>query len=586
MYYTKVTITNFKSIGEKDNTLKIERDITTIIGKNESGKSNLLSALSQIQYDKVATFSHSMTNYLSDKTPSIIAELEFDDDEKAECISCKTTVAKFEHGHICKITGGWIESLNADETLNILKNYIIHQIKSSNRISDKNKFLGNINNLNVLNHNSFKSIIKELKDICGIMDSKDDFLNAINEMVDRYTFWKLKLPNIFLIRDSVFKDRYSVNDILNMNIQDSIFRLFIVADISINDVLTAANPNTEAGKKLDLKIKIQRKLDKISKEFNKYYSNNNIKIQLNIENGYFELLVDNGERPIKFSEHSNGLQWYLGLFLQLKEKEALLNNNNLILIDEPGVSLHIDAQKEALQLFESLTCNNQIIYTTHSPFLIDTENLGRIRLIENKNGITLIHNKPHSADIEEVSKKEILSPIIKALGFSTRYNIGPAYDKINYIVEGITDYYYMKGIMEYFGIPNESMPNIIPSVGVDCIHNIVSILIGWGCPFKVITDYDNQAYKELVKLQKLHLEEGKELFCINLKKINQKDMMEKPFVVENLFAEDKDKFEISDDKYTNAYNFYDACKKKTIQLSEGTKSLLKELLKKIFDIKI
>lgn len=586
MYYTKVTITNFKSIGEKDNTLKIERDITTIIGKNESGKSNLLLALGQIQYDNPSNFAVNMKNYIHEKNPIIIAELEFDDEEKSECLSTKTTIAKYEQGRVCEITGGWKECLLADDILNRAKGHIVDQIKSSTNISDKTKFLEHIKNLNILHIVSFNDKIKQIKSISNSVEDKDSFIKAVDDIVDRCSFWKDKLPKVFLISDPVVKNRYNVSEMNTITPNDIIYKLLASAGITIDGVLLAANASTDPGKKYGLKMQIQKKLEEVSNEFKNYYTNNNVTIQLNIENGYFELLVDSDDRPMKFSERSNGLRWYLGLFLQLKEKEALNNKNNLILIDEPGGALHIDAQKETLKLFESLTNNNQIIYTTHSPFLIDTDNLGRIRPIENKNGITHIHNKPHSADIEEASKKEILSPIIKALGFSTRYNIGPAYDKMNYIVEGITDYYYMKGIMEYFGIPKESMPNIIPSVGVDCIHNIVSILIGWGCHFKVITDYDNQAYNELVKLQKLYLEEGKELFCINLKKINQTDMKNNPFLVEDLFVEDKDKFEISDDKYTNAYNFYNKCKQKTIQLSEGTKSLLKELLEKIFDIKI
>ena len=62
--------------------------------------------------------------------------------------------------------------------------------------------------------------------------------------------------------------------------------------------------------------------------------------------------------------------------------------NYIILIDEPGVYLHVNAQKEVLTLFEDLAAkNNQIIYTTHSPFMIYENKPYRTRMIiKDENG--------------------------------------------------------------------------------------------------------------------------------------------------------------------------------------------------------
>ena len=79
--------------------------------------------------------------------------------------------------------------------------------------------------------------------------------------------------------------------------------------------------------------------------------------------------------------------------------------------------MHVDAQAELLKLFDDLCQQNkQIIYTTHSPFMLDTDKLWRIRPIEkDETGITQINNK-YYAELRGTSKRETLSPLMHALG--------------------------------------------------------------------------------------------------------------------------------------------------------------------------
>lgn len=75
-----------------------------------------------------------------------------------------------------------------------------------------------------------------------------------------------------------------------------------------------------------------------------------------------------------------------------------------------------------------------------------------------------------------------------------KYNIGPQFEKMNVIVEGVTDGMYLTAMMHYLSVDEAKRPNIIPCVGVDAVHLMVSILIGWGCNYKVVVDYDTQGY--------------------------------------------------------------------------------------------
>ena len=118
---------------------------------------------------------------------------------------------------------------------------------------------------------------------------------------------------------------------------------------------------------------------------------------------------------MSFSERSNGLKWYFSLFIDTKAK---IDNNRptLYLLDEPGVYLHVKAQKELLQYFNHL-CNdgNQVVYTTHSPFMIDNNNVYNIRAVEkDEYGNSKIYKSIYNHQLSEKSKMETLSPLIEA----------------------------------------------------------------------------------------------------------------------------------------------------------------------------
>ena len=60
-------------------------------------------------------------------------------------------------------------------------------------------------------------------------------------------------------------------------------------------------------------------------------------------------MIDTSQTYLDYDERSNGLKWYLNIFIQLlymERKNCISSKNNIILIDEPGVYLHPNAQKE------------------------------------------------------------------------------------------------------------------------------------------------------------------------------------------------------------------------------------------------
>jgi predicted ATP-dependent endonuclease of OLD family len=107
---------------------------------------------------------------------------------------------------------------------------------------------------------------------------------------------------------------------------------------------------------------------------------------------------------VPFDERSKGFVWFfsfLAYFSQVEEEES---GDLVLLLDEPGLNLHAMAQYDFLRFIdERLAVKHQVIYTTHSPFMINLKHLDRIRTVQDVDDRgTVINGDTLSNDLETV----------------------------------------------------------------------------------------------------------------------------------------------------------------------------------------
>ena len=183
---------------------------------------------------------------------------------------------------------------------------------------------------------------------------------------------------------------------------------------------------------------------------------------------------------------SKGRQWHLAFYVKVSAR-ANENVPNIILIDEPGLFLHAKAQENVLSKLEDSAKKTQLIFATHSPYLLEADKLNRIRLVHRtKKFGTRIENKVHA-----LADKETLTPIMTAIGLELNAGIS-SLDKVNnIIVEGPSDVYYLNAFKK---ILNKNSANFIFGGGAGNMPFVGTILHGWGG--KVIYLYDNDQGKK------------------------------------------------------------------------------------------
>jgi hypothetical protein len=204
---------------------------------------------------------------------------------------------------------------------------------------------------------------------------------------------------------------------------------------------------------------------------------------------------------VNFDERSRGFKWFFSFYITFAaDTQGGSAENAVLLLDEPGLYLHATSQGDLLRHLES-DFKNQVLYTTHSPFMVPTDNLDAVRTVNiDQDAGTTVTNDP-SGD------PRTLFPIQAALGYSLAQTlfVGPN----NLIVEGVTDYWIMSAISDYLhGAGKTGLPpdlTLTPAGGAQKVTYMVALLTSERLRVMVLLDDERQARttkEELVK-QKL-----------------------------------------------------------------------------------
>ena len=216
----------------------------------------------------------------------------------------------------------------------------------------------------------------------------------------------------------------------------------------------------------------------LTKQFREWWSQGNYIFNFNSDGYYFRIFVSDDERPekIELESRSKGLQWFFSFFLVFLAESKDAHKNCVLLLDEPGLGLHPTAQTDLIRFFNQLSDTNQLIYTTHLPFLVDHNNLDRVKAVYTENGLTKISNDLSKADRE----RKAIQPVNAAIGISVSESLLVGCDIV--IVEGVSDQFYLTMIKNHLIAKNKFAPKremvFIPVGGVKGVKPVVSILQG------------------------------------------------------------------------------------------------------------
>ena len=569
---TKADIVRYKCI-EKEQSFEIEDDVTVLVGMNESGKTSILESLAKTNYfEKDDKFAFNMTHDFprkqkkaADKSGEVqtAAVLHYKVgteviDQIYEDLGVKPLIDTFSITYKYDNNQTW--SLSWIKTDEFMKTKTPLLKLEDKCLSDKLQKISTKSN--------FKEILEAIKenvDEKSYSEEDIDKLNSLkiyfeennsweNSPIDEYVVQKYLIPN--LPKFMYYDDYYSLPSRVSLTkleaqpqepSKKTAKALLELADIDI-DMLTKSDDFEE------FIAELEATEANISEELFKYWTtNNNIKIKFRIDkkeefNSYnnnkiveriLDIRVGNQRTGVSLplENRSKGFNWFFSFLVWFRKIQEDINATYILLLDEPGLNLHAKAQNDLLKFLSDLSNKYQIIFTTHSPFMIKTDQLNKVRTVfEKRDGTTI-------SDSVQEKDPNTLFPLQAALGYDLAQNLFVS--NKNLLVEGIADLTYisvLSAILEAKGKEGLNQDiTIVPVGGADKVATFISLMRGNKLKIACLLDtFTEQSAKRRLKnmIVKNIINENKILFYHDILKRD--------------FADVEDLFDISD--YIYIYN--------------------------------
>jgi predicted ATP-dependent endonuclease of OLD family len=213
------------------------------------------------------------------------------------------------------------------------------------------------------------------------------------------------------------------------------------------------------------------------------------KLRIIADGQYLKVVVeDDLGVEIELHQRSEGFQWLVSFFVVFFAEAIGKHKNAILLLDEPGLSLHGLKQREFRSTISRLSENSQTIYTTHSPFLVGPDELDLVRVVDmtSRRSGTKVHTTIASGD------PAALLPLQEALGYDLAQSL--FIQERNLVLEGLTDYWYVDATASLLCASNVVSLNekiaLIPAASAGKVVYFATILYAQSMKVAALLDSD------------------------------------------------------------------------------------------------
>lgn len=543
-------IQNFRSINDSG-PIAVSR-ITALLGRNESGKSNLLRALQSLNppdgfkpLNKVKDFPrHRRLEECNENTPVVTTAWELDETDRAEfgeILSAASTLARIRIGRFYGGAGPWV-------ALDGLKPPVVDLVKvrslgkkvsagiraRAEKIDDeaaRTKLTATATELE--NGLAAKNVPKEWADMVSpifqkvrttlagadveLTENQEASLEELEgtaEEVLSFDTGQRELKKLILkkLPIFIFLDEYPDLD-GHQNIAEFLDRkrhgrpssgdpyfekLCKVADLKPKDLEDLLNQgDQETRNQL-----ANRASAVVTKEIRRLWNDRPLKIRFNLDASHFDTYVSDPNTTfdveVNLNERSRGFKWFLSFYITFAADTSGGDAENaILLLDEPGLYLHAKSQSDLLGHFED-DFTNQILYSTHSPFMVPTHNLDAVRTVN------IAEEKGTTVTNDPSGDSKTLFPLQAALGYDLSQSLFVGGN--NLVVEGVTDFWILSSISEYLRADGKLALHqdltITPAGGAQKVSYMVALLTSESMNVLVLFDDERDSRSTMSDLVK------------------------------------------------------------------------------------
>lgn len=231
----------------------------------------------------------------------------------------------------------------------------------------------------------------------------------------------------------------------------------------------------------------------VTAEIRRLWKDRELKVRFNLDGEHLDTFISDlnttYDVEVNLNERSRGFKWFFSFYITFSaDTRGGKATDAILLLDEPGLYLHAKSQTDLLFHFEN-DFTNPILYTTHSPFMVPTNNLDAIRTVN------IAERSGTSVTNDPTGDARTLFPLQAALGYDLAQSlfVGPN----NLVVEGITDFWFLSAINSFLADTgrNGLHPGltITPAGGAQKISYMVALLTSEKLNVLVLLDEEKDA---------------------------------------------------------------------------------------------
>lgn len=539
MFLRSVRMRNYKCI-EDTGVFRLDQ-VTCLVGKNESGKSAILEALYKLnpvvadegRFDDVIEYPRRRWSLYREKRetdPDIVLETVWELDDSDQEVLSKMLGRKALSQKKVTITKDYANTIRWEISYDE-KNILKHVLENSGLYAEEVEPLKEVSTVEELfaylesksNRSERENLF--LQNLLKTFPGKTAFsgcLNILRNRLPRFVYF----PDYERMRGKVaLNDLASRKNQNQLNLSDRIFlALLDLAGTSIDEI-------QKIGTLEHLYAELEAVSNRITETIFHYWSQNrHLEVEFRLDmarpedpppfnQGYiFQTRIRNSRHrvTVNFEERSTGFIWFFSFLVWFSQLQKYYGRNLILLLDEPGLSLHGKAQQDLLRYFrEQLAPYYQIIYTTHSPFMIDPEALLSVRIVED---VVTSSGEILGTKVREdvfTTETETVFPLQAALGYDITQTLFVGKNVI--LVEGPSDLLYLKWFSSELQRQNrEGLDQrwvITPCGGIDKVAPFVALFGGSGINMAVVTDFHSGLKAKIKNLNELYRLMG--VFTVN-----------------------------------------------------------------------
>lgn len=337
--------------------------------------------------------------------------------------------------------------------------------------------------------------VAEIESLTEVAETRAAALSVLAGRVPMFVYFDSQFSSGFGVDIAAFADRYDAGAVVATQHDLADLALYRMLDMTpreladlelvVDDPEHAAAISERDRRLVEVGEQLTRQLRMVWRPSEDRVEGSRIEVV--IADGRLMLTAtDAAGRSVPLQRRSSGFRWIVSFLVVFLAESTRSLQNTVVMLDEPGTSLHPGKQAEFRHALRRLGRLHQTLYTTHSPHLVDPQDLDRVRSVEHASSDvgTTVHTGGGAVD------RAVTAPLVEAVGLRLATELFDGRSCV--LVSSLTDYWYTAVAVDLVGSGTGPLAEaeVVPAGPIGSLVTLSAFLSTQGMTIAALVDAD------------------------------------------------------------------------------------------------